>query len=294
MPRDHRVAAAGGRTLRVLDYGDPDGKPVIAHHGTPGCGRQRDAAVEDATRRGLRLIAHDRPGYAESTRQPGRRVADVAGDVAAIADQLGLERFGTIGVSGGGPHTLACPALLGDRVVACASIASPAPYGAEGLDYFDGMGELNAQEIDVIAQGPEAHLDWLRGQAEEMLSTTPAQLREAMESLLSAPDRAALTDELAEFLHGVFHEAVAPGVEGWADESMAGFEPWGFDPAAIGVPVLLLHGEHDRFVPVAHGRWLAARIPQVEARISPDDGHVSMIEGFTPEAHAWLAERLSA
>jgi pimeloyl-ACP methyl ester carboxylesterase len=292
--REEHVPTPDGRTLRVLDYGDPTGAPVIYHHGTPGCARMRDVAVQDAAGRGLRMIAHDRPGYAGSTRLPDRRVGHVAADVVAVADHLGIDRFATMGVSGGGPHTLACAALLPDRVVACAAVASPAPYDAEDLDYFAGMGELNAEELDIIARGHEAYLDWLREQADQMLSATPDQLRESMQTLLSEPDRVALTGALAAFIHAQFSEAVAPGVEGWADESLGGYEPWGVDPETIRVPVGIWHGEQDRFVPAAHGRWLAAHITGAEAHFSPDDGHISMIEGSGGEVHAWLADQLGA
>jgi pimeloyl-ACP methyl ester carboxylesterase len=139
---------AGDRALRVLEDGDPGGAMVLLHHGTPGSGRIHPPWAQDAAARGLRLVTYDRPGYGESARDPGRTVASAAADAAAIADALGAERFATWGTSGGGPHALACAALLGDRVVAAATLASPAPR-IDGVDFLGGMGEDNAREFQA-------------------------------------------------------------------------------------------------------------------------------------------------
>ncbi len=288
----HSLTAGDGRTLFYRESGDSDGPLVFALHGSPGVGILMPDVIDDAAARGIRLIAHDRPGYGGSTRLPGRRVDHVAADLAEIADQLGVERFGVWGASGGGPHALASAALLPDRVVAAAAIASPAPYDAEGLDWTQGMGELNVSEIAILAQGPEAHIAWLRSEAEGMLSASPADLRSALSTLLSDVDRAALTDALAAHLHESFRLAVQHGVEGWHDESVAAFEPWGFDLGSIEVPVQVWHGEQDRFVPVGHGRWLAERIHGADVHISASDGHVSLIGSRVPQVQGWLAEML--
>src|SRR5689334_23173378 len=119
-----------GRTIAFIDAGAPDGAPVVVHHGTPGSATLRPTWVKAASERGLRLIGYDRAGYGRSSRHPGRGVADVAQDIAAIADALGIGRFVTWGASGGGPHALATAALLGDRVAAAASVAGAAPADA--------------------------------------------------------------------------------------------------------------------------------------------------------------------
>jgi pimeloyl-ACP methyl ester carboxylesterase len=291
--REHTVRAGDGRELHFYEAGDLDGPVVFEMHGTPGCGLLTERTIEDAFHRGLRLISHDRPGYAASARLPGRHVGHVAGDVAAIADQLGVARFGVSGVSGGGPHALACAALLPDRVVACAAIASPAPYDAEELDWAEGMVGMNSVEIEILAQGADAHIAWLREQADAMLAGGPEDLQAGLETMLSDVDRAALTEELAADLFASFSRGLEPGVEGWHDESVASFAPWDADLGSISVPVRVRHGEQDRFVPVSHGHWLAARIPGVDARFSPEHGHVSLIEASVPEVHAWMAEMLA-
>jgi pimeloyl-ACP methyl ester carboxylesterase len=121
------VKTPDGRTLAVEDAGDRSGPPVLAHVGTPNSRHLYGRTVADATARGLRLISYDRPGYGESTPHPGRTTADCAGDVRAICAALGIERLATRGLSGGGPHALACAALLSDLVVAAASCALRPP-----------------------------------------------------------------------------------------------------------------------------------------------------------------------
>ena len=133
---EHDVRTPDGRKLHVLEGGDPDGLPVVVHHGTPGGALQYEPHAVDAAERGIRLLSYDRPGYGGSTPHEGRSVADAAADVSAIADALGIGDFGTYGGSGGGPHTLACAALLPDRVVGAVAIASVAPFPAEGLDWL--------------------------------------------------------------------------------------------------------------------------------------------------------------
>ena len=126
------------------------------HHGTPSSGLLYDVHAALAADQGIRLIGYDRPGYGGSTRAPGRRVVDCVADVHAIADGLGLDRFATWGISGGGPHALACAALCDERLVATASLAAVAPYEADGLDWLEGMGESNHAEFGKVLDGEDA------------------------------------------------------------------------------------------------------------------------------------------
>ncbi len=280
------------RALRVYEAGDPDGRPIIAIYGTPSGGTIYAPHAADARSRGARLVTFDRAGYGGSDPRPGRAVADVVEDVAAIADALGLGRFGVWGVSGGGPHALACAALLPARVPAAASLAAVAPYDAPGLDWTEGMGEDNVVEFNATLAGREAITPYELAHRAAFAEATPDDLRTQWASLLTPVDAAVATADLAAFLLENVNEALAPGVDGWVDDDLAFVAPWGFDVADIGIPVLLLHGEHDRFVPPSHGRWLAERIPGVDARLSDEDGHLTLIEHRVPEVHAWLLEHL--
>jgi pimeloyl-ACP methyl ester carboxylesterase len=284
------VVARDGRELRVVEGGDPNGLPVFVLHGTPGSALQYPPDEADAAKQGIRLISYDRPGYGGSTPHPARSVADGVGDVAAIADALGVDRFGVYGASGGGPHVLACAALLPDRVVGTVAIASVAPFDADGLDWLAGMGQSNIDEFAAAQAGRDALERFTTHERDQMIAADPAVMVEVIRSLVSPPDAAALSGELGEYLLASLRDGITESVDGWIDDDYAFFEPWGFDLGSIRVPVLLWHGEQDRFVPIAHGRWLAEQIPGVDARFEPDHGHVSLVVRV-PEVHAWLVER---
>jgi pimeloyl-ACP methyl ester carboxylesterase len=285
------VSAGDGRTLRIREEGDPAGVPVITLHGTPGSRMLWSGSAAAAAQRGIRLIGYDRPGYGGSSRLAGRNVADCAADVRAIAQALSIRRLGVMGASGGGPHSAACASLLSGLVPAVAVLCSPAPYGAPGLDFFAGMGDYNVQDTELyFADRDAAHAKAVRDR-EEMLSGDPAVGLELMRSLMSPPDREMLTPEFAAFLHEDMTTALAPGVDGWWDDNVAELEDWGFGLSQIRMPVLVMHGRQDRFVPVAHGEWLAAAIPGAEARILDDEGHLSLL-GRAGEDYDWLLERL--
>jgi pimeloyl-ACP methyl ester carboxylesterase len=289
---DRTVQTPDGRTLAVEEAGDPNGHPVLVHEGTPNSRHLYPPATIDAAVRGLRLISYDRPGYGGSTPQPGRSVADCAADVRAICAELGISRLAMWGISGGGPHVLACAALLPDLVSAAASLASPAPLDAEGLDWFAGMGALNADDTRLFLRDRQAARAKLDADREQILDASPAELVSGLKTLLSPTDAAALNDGLAEFLVYCDHEGLAPGNEGWWDDGVAHSSPWGFELSAISVPVLLMHGRQDQFVPFGHGQWLAEHIPGVEARLFDHDGHLTLMTNRIPEVHGWLKERL--
>ncbi len=289
---EHQVATADGRTLQVLERGDPGGRPVLVHNGTPNSRLLFKPDVERAERQGIRLISYDRPGYGGSTPQPGRTVGDCAADVRAIAAALGIERLAVWGISGGGPHAIACAALLPDLVPAVGVLASGAPWEAEGLDYFAGMGELNADDVRLMIEDPAAARVKCESDRLELLEVTADGLLEVLETLLAPVDAEALTGELAQYMIDSGRSGLAPGSEGWWEDDVAFLEPWGFELDSIRTPVLLLHGRHDRFVPYAHGEWLARHIPGIEAELSDDDGHLTLTKRHLDHVHAWLLEHL--
>jgi pimeloyl-ACP methyl ester carboxylesterase len=272
----------GGRSLDVRVAGPEDGVVLVAHHGTPSTGRPFRPYVEAGAERGLRLVTYTRPGYAGSTRHLGRSVADCAADTARIADHLGADRFYTTGQSGGGPHALACAALLPDRIIACATTAGVGPWGAEGLDFLAGMAQENVEELGAAVEGGEALRQNLESQAENLRSATPADLAEALGGLVSPVDVAALTGEFAEHATAMLHESISTGIAGWFDDDIAFVHPWGFDLAQIRVPVTVWQGAQDRMVPFAHGQWLAAHVAGANARLLDDEGHLSLIVGSFP------------
>ena len=289
---DHQLPTPDGLTLQVLERGDPNGRPVLVHNGTPNSRLLFDRDVARAERQGVRLISYDRPGYGGSTARPGRTVGDCAEDVRTIASALGIEQLAVWGISGGGPHAIACAALLPDLVPAVGVLASPAPWGAEGLDYFDGMGELNREDMELMLEDPVAARAKCEQDRLEALEATPEALLETLKTLLSPVDAEALTGDLAEYLIACARSGHALGSEGWWDDELALMAPWGFELDAIRTPVLLYHGRQDRFVPFAQGAWLAGHIPGVQAVLTDDDGHLTLTERHLEAIHGWLLDRL--
>jgi pimeloyl-ACP methyl ester carboxylesterase len=285
------VAAANERTLTVREAGDPAGVPVLVHAGTPGSSVLYEPTIRDAEERGIRLFSYDRPGYGGSTRDEGRDIAACAADVEAVCDALGIDRFCVWGVSGGGPHALATAALLPDRVAAAAALAPVAPFGAAGLDFFEGMGEKNIEEFGIIFDGEDAHRAALERDRAELLAASPEQLVDAWRTLLGPADAEVLTGRFAAFVLESVRAGIEKTLNGWLDDDVAFTRSWGFDLGAIRVPVLHWQGEQDKFVPFGHGVWLSEHIPGVESHLSPDDGHLTLVERHLPEVHTWLVER---
>jgi pimeloyl-ACP methyl ester carboxylesterase len=285
------ISTPDGRTLRLHEGGAPDGPVILVHHGTPMSGFLYEHHVRDAEERGIRLVGYDRPGYGGSEAFPGRSVADVADDVHTIADALGVDRLAVWGLSGGGPHALACGAVASDTVAAVASLASVAPHDAGGLDWLAGMGQTNIEEFGAALEGPETLERYLVTQERHLTAASAEGVIAALENLLTPVDAQALNGTVGEYFASCMREAVRPGIAGWRDDDLAFAKPWGFSVEEIETPVVLWHGEHDLFVPIAHGEWLAERIPNVDAHLSDKDGHLTLLQRV-PEVHAWLLEHL--
>jgi pimeloyl-ACP methyl ester carboxylesterase len=274
------LTLADGRTLEYLVEGPADGMPFVLHHGTPSAAVRYAPVFEAAIGRGLRVVTHSRPGYGSSTPHPGRRVADVAPDVAALLDHLGATEFVTAGWSGGGPHALACAALLPDRCRAAATIAGVAPYTADGLDWLAGMGDENIAEFGAARAGRTELDEFLTEAAAPMAEVTPAEIVAAMGDLLSEVDKAALTGGFADYLAAGSRRALASGFAGWREDDLAFLADWGFPLTAITAPVAVWQGDQDRMVPAAHGAWLAAHVPTATAHPAPGEGHLTLINNI--------------
>jgi pimeloyl-ACP methyl ester carboxylesterase len=272
-----------GRELEVLLQGADEGTLLIFHHGSPGAAAPFAPFDVAAAQRGIVLALPSRAGFGGSSRQEGRTVASAAADAAALADHLGHERFLTAGWSGGGPHALACAALLPDRVLAAATIAGVAPYDAEGLDWTAGMGEENQVEYPLAARDPEALLEWMRPRAADHADVRPDEIVALLGSLLSGVDEKEVTGEFGELLAESFRRAFRDGFWGWYDDDLAFVGDWGFEVPSIRVPVSIWQGRADLMVPFAHGEWLVAHIPSARSRLRPEHGHLSLAVGAIGE-----------
>lgn len=276
MERRYTAETPDGRVLDVYVDGPATGTPLLFHNGTPSSGTLYAPFVEEATRRGLRLASFSRAGYGSSTRNPGRSVGDVAADVTAVLDQLGEDRFYTLGWSGGGPHALACAALLPARLIAAATVGGLAPYGADGLDWMDGMGEENVAGFRAALDGEAAMQSVLGMIGPAFASVTADEIAARLGNLVADVDRAAITGDAAAWLADNFRESVRVGLWGWNDDQLAFVRPWGFSVGDIGVPVAIWQGLLDRQTPYAHGEWLVSHIPGVRPHLLADEGHLSL------------------
>ena len=271
---DH-VLLPDGRRLDLRVSGPADGLPLVFHHGTPGAVTPIRALERAAHARGLRLVTTSRPGYGDSSPQPGRSVVDVAADTAAVLDAIGAGRCLVAGWSGGGPHALACGARLG-ATAAVLVIAGVAPYGAQGLDWMDGMGQDNVTEFSAALQGEDRLRPYLLHEREQLKNATAAGIVASLETLLPDVDKAVLTGEFGEDLVANFHEAMRTGVEGWLEDDLAFAGSWGFELAEISVPTMIWQGSADLMVPFAHGRWLASQLPGASVHLEEGEGHLSV------------------
>ncbi|MEU7872442.1 alpha/beta hydrolase [Dactylosporangium sp. NPDC049140] len=273
------VELEDGRLLHAYDSGG-DGPVVYWHHGTPNIGEPPAPLFEAADRLGLRWLSHNRPGYGASTADPGRTVGSVAADVAAVAEAAGVRRMAVMGHSSGAAHALACAALLPERVVAAVGISGLAPFETStknGFDWFEGMADGSAGSLRAARAG--------RAEKERHLAAATGE--EDIGFL--AADWEALQSDWAWF-DDIVPAALLTGPGGLIDDDLANVGPWGFDPAAIACPVLLIHGAADRMVPAAHSAWTAAQIRGAELRLIPDAGHITaMRQGAA--ALEWIQEK---
>ena len=266
-----------GRDLDILMAGPPGGLPFVMHEGTPSGLVLYPPTVQAARDRNLRTILIARPGYERSTPRLGRRVVDVAADVAAVLDELGHDTFVTAGWSGGGPHALACAAALPGRCLAAASVAGIAPSRVEGLDWTAGMGPENVEEFEAAVRGQAALTEFLDREAPAFGTVTGETVAASLGGLASAADKAALTGEFAGHIAARLRAGLSTGIAGWRDDDLAFAQDWGWNTRqGKTAPVSIWQGDEDRMVPLAHGQWLAANIPGACAHLLPGEGHLTI------------------
>jgi pimeloyl-ACP methyl ester carboxylesterase len=287
-PPTSDIVLPDGRTIRILEGGDPGGRPVFVLHTSPGSKLLYSKHSADASRRGIRLIGHDRAGYGGSTARPGRAAVDEAADVRAIADSLGIDRFALWGHSKGGSCALACAAVLPDRLVAVASLGAIAPYTAEGLDWFAGVSPANVADFHLLTNDPAAWRKKMAKSVQEMLDIPEDGMYEALFGPSPDADRAALTPELLAYAHAQMQDGLSQGPDGFIDDNLSDMSPWGFEFDSIKVPVQLWHGTDDWIVPLSHAKWLAAHVPGADIRLEPGESHISLFANRIPEVHEWL------
>ena len=264
-----------GQVLRYREYGLADGEPVFFFHGWPGESHQGSLLHQAAQARGVRIIAPNRPGIGGSSRQPDRSLLDWPPMVAALADELKLDRFRVLGLSGGGPYALASAWALGPRVKSCATVCGALPAAP-------GRGR---RHLSPVYQGMLAVHDrapWLL-QAALVPAVRLARIPLPRPLLwlglrtLGPSDRATLwpKDHFSQYFPGFLH-AMQSGMSGLWEDGKPYSSPWPFDPAEIRVPVTIWHGSEDRNFACAGAGEFASRIPGARF-VQTKDGHYSIL-----------------
>jgi pimeloyl-ACP methyl ester carboxylesterase len=292
-PNTHIIKTKDGRKLYYTEAGQADGIPVLVFTGTPMSRILYQGWVDDARSKGLRLICYDRPGYGGSTPKPGRTVASAAEDASDLAKALGLKKLLVWGISGGGPHSIACAALLPGLVVAAAALASPAPYvpfTAEGNDWYAGMSSDNVSEYQTALKGRDALKGYFEGARSYFLSVSHDDFCNNCGCSPNPQSVTIVSREVSDYLLDSMCLALQNGPDGWIDDDLAFLAPWGLEPGQIRIPFFLMQGEIDNLVPISNGIWLAKKIPNVEKRFILDEDHLAMFT-HVPEIHQWLLSK---
>jgi len=269
---------ADGRCIGYAEYGDLDGLPVIALHGTPGS-RFMFALTDDAARaRGLRLIAPERSGYGLSDFKHVDTLAETAGDVAAIADALGFDRFALVGVSGGGPHAVAVAALLKSRVLRLALIGPVGPIA----DCGEHIRMSHLHHLIFTRMAPSHHaagaffaglrmlVDWAPGVAYHLLTQ---RVTETDREVLARP-------EVRANLQVTMREGLRTGVEGPLQDLRLYCGPWNLDLTEIDVPAVMWQGSDDTIVPADAAYRLAGALPNCRLEVIEGAGHYWIFAQF--------------
>jgi pimeloyl-ACP methyl ester carboxylesterase len=269
--RRQLVALPDGRDLDAVVGGARSDTALLMILGRPTGAVPYGPAVAIASERAMGYLSFARPGHARSTRAPGRAVADVAQDIADLADALGFRRLFVVGWSGGGPYALAAAARLPERVESAAVIASLAPHREDGVDLREWLGR------------DRFHMQWTgEGLVEDMeawaseLGRSGAEVRRQMADWASEADLEVLEGDIADHIAAQYEDAFSTGIWGAHDESRSLVRDWGIDLEAISRPVAVWHGTEDNLVPVEHGRWLADHVAGVRAHFIDGEGHISI------------------
>jgi pimeloyl-ACP methyl ester carboxylesterase len=270
-----RVRMNDGRFVSFTSLGDESGAPVMYFHGTPSSAAEVRlfGTSADIAAHGLRVIAVDRPGSAGSTYQRNREILDWPGDVTAVVDALGIDRFAVLGYSGGGPYALACAHAISDRLTTVTVVSSTAPFDVPGAT--DGIAPDSWRFMQLARARPLASRAISRVMGFTARWAPRQMVAQAMRALPPA-DAAVLRDpELAAAFARMVYETTHGSPRGAQHDTALMIGSWGFDPAFVSTPVTMWHGTEDRNAPPAMARWLASRMPDADLRWLDGEGHVS-------------------
>jgi len=266
-----------GRTITYLEVGNADGFPIFHFHGHGSSRLEVRLLAEKAAEFGIRLIGIDRPGVGRSDPNRGARLMDWPDDVAAVADELGIERFAIEGISGGGPYALACAYKIPHRLTACGLVSTVVPS-----DLFRKAAPTWMSTMWSMAEHcPKALRFFLRLALPDSAPNVQAVERRLLRisSWLGEPDRRLLrTSEFRTALARAIVESRRQGARAHREEAVTELLPWGFQIEETAFEnIFLWHGEQDRVIPVGPARLLAQALPHCRATYYPDEGHFSVL-----------------
>jgi len=274
--RVHRLP--DGRAIGFAEYGDPDGLPVLALHGTPGARFMFGLTDEAARARGMRIIAPERPGYGLSDRHHFDTLAETAHDVEAVADALELGRFALIGVSGGGPHAIAAAVLLKERILQMALIAPVGPI-AECGDHIR-MSHFHHFIFTYLAPSPHAASTFFFG-LRTLVDWTPGAAYHLLMQRVTDTDRALLhRPEVKANLEETIREGLRTGVDGALQDLRLYCGPWDLPLSEIAVPTAMWQGSSDTIVPPDAAFHLAGMLPDCRLEVIEGAGHYWVFGGL--------------
>ena len=264
-----------GRFLEYFDNGISSQRAIVFHHGTPGHASAWASWLELSATRGIRALSYSRAGYGISDRNEGRTVLRNNQDIEELLNSFGITDFISIGWSGGGPHALATTIINGNQGVI--TLAGVGAYGVADLDFLAGMGPENEEEFGEALKGEAAISAWMDANAGAFKNVTGDQVRQSFGGLIGDADKAVIEGEFSEELAATMRKGLAVSFDGWIDDDIAFIKPWGFDLAAINVPVLIWQGDQDLMVPHTHSYWLEKHIPTGKLNFVPGHGHISLL-----------------
>ena len=266
------IALSDGRTLAYAEYGDPSGKPVFFFHGIPGS-RLFRPPDEITAKMGVRLICTDRPGYGQSTFQPGRRITDWPCAVVQLADTLGIEKFVVACHSGGGPYAAVCACKLPERVTAAAILCGVGPLDAPAAT--QGMVGLNRFGLTIGRFIPWPLWRLLIWHFYHIGQADPVALMERdAKSRPRADAELWENPSIRDVCYTSTQEALRSGTRGHAWETRLLTRPWGFNLEDIRVPVHLWHGTDDNLTTLQMARFIAGKIPFSRLHICAGEAHL--------------------
>jgi len=280
---ENTIKLPDGRILGYAEYGQPDGFPIIAMHGTPGARilgafSRLEQIAQNISAKPFRIVVLERSGYGLSDPQPCRTIDNVVEDTAFFADSIGLEHFAIFGGSGGAPFVLACCQRLPHRVTKAAISAGVGPVYLPNL-------------FENISDEEKAFLTDARGDSEAIISFAKKAQADPVgfiKELLAQSNEQVPAKIPDAFIQMIVESTKTP--YGMIDDYRGFGQPWNVSFEDIRTPVQFWHSDADKSVPISHAEYLAEKIPGASLRRFHNLSHIETSHAALPEVLSFLVE----